>query len=181
MLLLFTSQIYFLEFFTFFLTFISKRCCLIVVMLFEGFFASTTVILNWIISNLLTCVRYSKHSDKHYWLIKQLDFSWQLHSFSVIDVGSFNKLVLWFWITLTTFCIQFDVMSSIWFMWVWVMEACEVVVQCALDILRKEFGDNKFGFSRDDGLSCFQDLKVLKDKKTLHDLQITLVKYHCRM
>ena len=61
------------------------------------------------------------------------------------------------------------------------MEACEVVVQCALDILRKEFGDNKFGFSRDDGLSYFQDLKVLKDKKTLHDLQITLVKYHCRM
>ena len=47
------------------------------------------------------------------------------------------------------------------------MEVCEVVVQCALDILRKEFGDNKFGFSRDDGLNCFQDLKVLKDKKKL--------------
>ena len=37
-------------------------------------------------------------------------------------------------------------------------EVCELVGLYLLDILGKEFGDNKIGLFRDDGLSCFQNL-----------------------
>ena len=37
-------------------------------------------------------------------------------------------------------------------------EVCELVGLYLLDILRKEFGNNKIGLYRDDGLSCFQNL-----------------------
>ena len=37
-------------------------------------------------------------------------------------------------------------------------EVCEFVGLYLLDILGKEFGDNKIGLFRDDGLSCFQNL-----------------------
>ena len=58
------------------------------------------------------------------------------------------------------FCLQFDVvMRSIYG-----GEVCGLVVRYAIDVLIKEFGDDKVGFSRDDGLSCFQDLKFLNLK-----------------
>ena len=51
-----------------------------------------------------------------------------------------------------------------------------------LDILRIEFGHNKIGLYRDDGLSCFQNLSGPEyERKTLQDLQKAWVKYHRRM
>ena len=44
-------------------------------------------------------------------------------------------------------------------------EACELVGLYLLDILRKEFGDNKIGLHRDDGLSCFQNLSGPESEK----------------
>ena len=62
-------------------------------------------------------------------------------------------------------------------------EVCELVGLYLLDILEKEFGDNKVGLYRDDELSCFQNLsgpesknikrkrcKIFKD----HGLNITV-------
>ena len=44
-------------------------------------------------------------------------------------------------------------------------EVCELVGLFLLDILRKEFGDNKIGSYRDDGLSCFQNLSGPESEK----------------
>ena len=64
-----------------------------------------------------------------------------------------------------------------------VVEVCELVEFYVLDILRKEFGDNKIGLYRDDELSCFQNLsdpEPEKIKKKLckifkkHGLNITV-------
>ena len=44
-------------------------------------------------------------------------------------------------------------------------EVCELVGLYLLDILRKEFRDNKTGLYRDDGLSCFQNLSVPESEK----------------
>ena len=44
-------------------------------------------------------------------------------------------------------------------------EVCELVGLYLLDILRKEFGDNKIGSYRDDGLSCFQNLSGPESEK----------------
>lgn len=38
------------------------------------------------------------------------------------------------------------------------VEVCELADLYLLDILRKEFGDNKTGLYRGDGLKCFQNL-----------------------
>ena len=45
------------------------------------------------------------------------------------------------------------------------VEVCELVGLYLLDILRKEFGDNKIGLYRHDGLSCFQNLSGPESKK----------------
>ena len=59
------------------------------------------------------------------------------------------------------FCIQFGlIMGS-----VDGGEVCELVGLHALDILRKVFGDNKIVFSRDDGLSCFQNISGREPEK----------------
>ena len=53
-------------------------------------------------------------------------------------------------------------------------EVCELVELYLLDILRKEFGNNKIGLHRNDELSCFQNLSGLESEKiliTLQDLQ----------
>ena len=44
-------------------------------------------------------------------------------------------------------------------------EVCELVGLYPLDILRKEFGDNRIGLHSDDRLSCFQNLSGLESKK----------------
>ena len=49
------------------------------------------------------------------------------------------------------------------------VEVCELADLYLLDILRKEFGDNKTGFYRDDGLCCFHNLcgleyEMMKEK-----------------
>ena len=46
-----------------------------------------------------------------------------------------------------------------------IVEVCGLVTLYSLDILRKEFGDIKIGFYRDDGLSCFQNLSVPESEK----------------
>ena len=46
-----------------------------------------------------------------------------------------------------------------------VAEVCELVGFYVLDILRKEFGDNKIGLYRDDELSCFQNLSDPEPEK----------------
>ena len=43
-------------------------------------------------------------------------------------------------------------------------EVCESVGLYFLDILRQEFGENKIGLYRDDGLSCFQDFSGPESK-----------------
>ena len=61
-------------------------------------------------------------------------------------------------------------------------DLCELVGLYLLDILRIEFGHNKIGLYRDDGLSCFQNLSGPEyERKTLQDLQKAWVKYHRRM
>ena len=45
-------------------------------------------------------------------------------------------------------------------------EVCELEGLYLLDILRQEFGDNKIGLYRDDGLSCFQNLSSPEYEKT---------------
>ena len=45
-------------------------------------------------------------------------------------------------------------------------EVCELEGLYLLDILRQEFGDNKIGLYRDDGLSCFQNLSGPEYEKT---------------
>ena len=44
-------------------------------------------------------------------------------------------------------------------------EVCELVGLYLLDILREEFGDNRIGLYRDDGLSCFQNLSGPESEK----------------
>ena len=46
------------------------------------------------------------------------------------------------------------------------LELCELVGLYLLDILRKEYDDNKFGLNRDDGHSCFQNLSGPESEKT---------------
>ena len=46
------------------------------------------------------------------------------------------------------------------------VEVCELVGLYLLDILRKEFDDNKIGLYRDDGLSCLQNLSGPESEKT---------------
>ena len=63
-------------------------------------------------------------------------------------------------------------------------EVCELVELYLLDILRKDFGENKIGFYRDDELSCFRNIsgpespkiekKICKIFKQ-HGLNITVV------
>ena len=45
------------------------------------------------------------------------------------------------------------------------VEVCELVGFYLLDILRKEFGHNKIGFSREDGLSCVQKFSGPESEK----------------
>ena len=68
-------------------------------------------------------------------------------------------------------------------------EVCELKGLYLLDILRKEFGDNKIGSYRDDGLSCFHNLSVPESEKIKkkickivkqHGLNIT-VEYNLRI
>ena len=63
-------------------------------------------------------------------------------------------------------------------------EVCELVELYLLDILRKDFGENKIGFYRDDELSCFRNIsgpKSAKIEKKIykmfkqHGLNITVV------
>ena len=44
-------------------------------------------------------------------------------------------------------------------------EVCELVGLYLLDVLSEEFGDNKIGLYRDDGLSCFQNLSGPESQK----------------
>ena len=44
-------------------------------------------------------------------------------------------------------------------------EVCELVGLYLLDILSEEFGDNRIGLYRDDGLSCFQNLSGPESEK----------------
>ena len=59
------------------------------------------------------------------------------------------------------FCKQFNVKMFSFD----IVEVCGLVTLYSLDILRKEFGDIKIGFYRDDGLSCFQNLSVPESEK----------------
>ena len=44
-------------------------------------------------------------------------------------------------------------------------EVCELIGLYILDIFTKEFGHDKIGLYRDDGLSCFQNLSDAKSEK----------------
>ena len=61
-------------------------------------------------------------------------------------------------------------------------EVCELYL---LDILRKDFGENKIGFYKDDELSCFRNLSGPESakigEKNLQDLQTAWVKYYRSM
>ena len=96
----------------FFFTFISKRSCVVIVTLFEGFFTSTIVVFNLVYICAIKCVWCTKHFVWHSSVSEQLDFRWQVYWFVVGAAGSFDKLVLWFWITLTIFYKQLELILT---------------------------------------------------------------------
>ena len=54
------------------------------------------------------------------------------------------------------------------------VEVCELADLYLLDILRKEFGDNKTGLYREDGLCCFHNLCGLESETMKENFSISL-------